>query len=190
MKAIGVIFLMLGCAACTVAPASAGQSVAAAQQMSPRSATNAVGNHSRAAEHVAPAGVPAQTGKPAEAQQNQSDVSGSKPPATNASPAKSSHRNEIPNRREPSVSAASKNSHRPGSDKSWGAAQNGLARNETVSHAPSNRAPTAVRPSVPSLGNVRHRGANPATVSGVGTSSARNSGALDGTHMNRRRTGN
>ena len=190
MKAIGVIFLTLGYAAWTVGPASAGQSVAAAQQTSPRSATNAAGNHSRAADHASPAGVRTQTGKPAKAQQNHSKISGNKPPTTNASPTKSSHRNEVPNRRERSVSAASKNSHRPGSDKSVGATQNRLARNETVSHAPSNRAPTAVRPSVPSLSNVRHRGANPAIVGGVGTSQARNSGALDGTHMNRRRMGN
>jgi hypothetical protein len=190
MKAIGVIFLTLGCAACTVGPASAGQSVAAAQQTSSRSATNAVGSHSRAADHAVPAGVRTQTGKPAEAQQNQSKVSGNKTPTRNASLTKSSRPNEVPNRRERSVSAASKNSHRPGSDKSGGAAQNGLARNETVSHAPSNRTPSAVRPSVPSLSNVRHRGANPAIFGGVGASNARNSGALDGTHMNRRRIGN
>jgi hypothetical protein len=190
MRTVGLILLALGCAASAVGAAAAGQSVAEVQPTSPRSATNAVGNHSRASDHAAPAGVRTQTGKPAEARQNQSKVSGNKPPTTDASPTKTSHRNEVPDRRERSVSAASKNSHRPGSDKSGGAAQNGLARNKTVSHAPSNRAPSAVRPSVPSLSNVRHRGANPAIVGGVGASNARNSGALDGTHMNRRRIGN
>ena len=190
MKAIGVIFLTLGCAAWTVSPASATQSVAAGQQASPRSATNAVGKRSRAADHAAPAGVRTQTGKPAEAQQNQRKVSGNKPPTANASPVKSSHRNAVPDRRERFASAASKNSHRPGSDEYGSAAQNGSARNETVSHAPSNRAPSSVRPSMPSLSNVRHRGANPAIVGGVGTSNARNFGALDGTHMNRRPIGN
>jgi hypothetical protein len=190
MKAIGVIFLTLGCAARTVGTAYPAQSVVVSQQEPPPSTANAVGNHSRQTDHAAPAGVRTQTGKPAEAQQNQSKVSGNKPPTANASPTKSSHRNEVPNMRERSLSAASKSPHRPGSDKSGGAAQNGLARNETASHAPSKRAPNAVRPSGPALSNVRHRGANPAIVGGVGTSNTRNSGALDGTHMNRRRIGN
>ena len=129
-------------------------------------------------------------GKPSDDQQNHRKVSGNKLPTSSASPSKSNRPDELANRRERSASEDSVNSHRPASDKSAGAAQIGLARNETVNHSPSNRASSAVRPVVPSLGNVRHRGSNPAIVGGVGSSNARNTGALDGTHMNRKRTGN
>ena len=190
MRAVGLIFLALGCAASAVGAAAVGQSVAASQQAPTRSAPNAVGNRSHEADHAAPAAGGARVGKPSDDQQNHRKVSGNEPPTTKASPSKANHRNEVPNRRERSAAGNSESPHRPGSDKSGGVAQNGLARNETVRHAPSNRGLSAVRPSVPSLGNVRHRGANPAIVGGVRTSNARSSGALGGTHMNRRRIGN
>jgi len=190
MRAVGLIFLTLGYAASAVGVAGAGQSVAAAQQAPSRSAPNAVGTRSHEADHAAPAADGTHVGKPSEDQQNHRKVSGNKLPASSTSPSKANRRNEVPNRRERSASGDSKNSYRPGSDKSAGAAQNGLARNETLNHTPSNCGPSAVRPAVPLLSNVRHRGANPAIVGGAGNSNSRNTGALDGTHMNRRRTGN
>lgn len=190
MKATTLFFLTLGCAAWTVGGAYPAPSFAAAQQASPGSAAPAAGHHSREDDHAAPTGGGTHIGKPSDDQQNHRKVSGNKLPTSSASPSKSNRPDELANKRERSASEDSVNSHRPASDKSAGAAQIGLARNETVNHSPSNRASSAVRPVVPSLGNVRHRGSNPAIVGGVGSYNARNNGALDGTHMNRKRTGN
>jgi hypothetical protein len=190
MKIVGLIFLMLGFAAWSVRTPYAGQSVAASQQAPSRSAANAVGNHARDAEHLATANAATHTGKPFADQQNHRKVSSNKPSTSNTSPSKTNHGNEASSGGERSVRDGSKDSHRPASDRSAGAAQNGLARNFTVTHAPSDRAPGAVRPAVPSLNNVRHHGANPPIIGGPGNSDTRNTAALDGTHMNRKRTGN
>lgn len=190
MKAADLVFLTLGYAAWTVGAAHAAQSVVASQQATPPSAANIVGNHSRETEHASATDGGTRLGKPSDDQQSHRKISGNKLPTSNSSLSKSNHPNEITNRREPSAAEDFKNSHRPGLDKSGGAAKSGLTRNETVNHASSNRASSAVRPSVPSLGNVRHRGPNPAIISGTGSSNTRNTAALDGTHMNRRRTGN
>ena len=190
MTTLSLVFLMLGCAAWPVRAAYGGQSVAASQQAPSRSGADTAGKRSREADHAARADAATHVGKPTDAQQSQRKVSGHKPSAGNASPSKANHRNEAANGPERSASADSKNSHRTGSVRSAGAAQDGLARNETNNHAASNRSPSEVRPAVPSLGNVRHRGANPAIVGGAGNSNSRNTAALDGTYMNRRRIGN
>ena len=190
MRAIGLIFLTLGCAASAVDAAGAGQSVSTSQQAPSRSATDTVGNHLRGAVHTAQAEAGTHVGKPSDDQQNPRKLSGNKSSASIASPSEANYRTEVPNGRGRSASRDPKNSDRSDSAKAAGAAQNGLARSETTNHAASNRAQGAVRPAVPSLGNVRHRGANPAIIGGAGNSNSRNSAALDGTHMNRRRTGN
>jgi hypothetical protein len=190
MKAAGLVFLTLGYLAWTVGGAHAAQSVAAAQQAAPPSGANTVGNHSREADHAAPAADGPHVGKLSDDQQNHRRISGNKLPTSNSKPSKSSRPTGRPNTRERSVAEDSKNSHRPGSGKSAGATQNGLARNGTVNHASSNRAPNAARPIAPSLGNVRHSGPNPPIIGGVGSSNTRNTAALGGTHMNRKRTGN
>jgi hypothetical protein len=189
MKTVGVVLLMLGCARLAVGAAGPGQTVAASQQAPSRSATDTNGNHSRGADHAAPADAATHAGKRSDDQQNGHKVSSTKLPAGNPSEGKSNRRNELGNGRERPGSEDSKNSHRLGSDKSRGAAQNGSARNETINHAPSNHTPSAVRPGVPSLSTVRHRGANPAITGGPENSNSRNTVALDGTHMNRKRTG-
>jgi hypothetical protein len=190
MRAISLIFLTVGYAASAVGPAGAGQSVAASQQAPSRSVADTVGNHSREADHAAPTDDRTHIGKTSGDQPNHPKVSGNKAPAANASLSKPSRRNKLANRRERSASEGSMNSDHPGSDKTVGAVENGRSRDETAHNAATVPQPSAVRPSVPSLSNVRHRGANPAIVGGVGISNARNSGALDGKHMNRRRTGN
>jgi hypothetical protein len=190
MKTMGVVILMLGCVAWSVRATYAGQSVSVSQQGPSRIATDTVGNHSRENNHVAPAGDGTHVAKPSEDQHNHPKISGNKSSTSITSPSKANHPNELENRRERSGSEDSKDFHRAGSDKSRGATQNGLARNETINHAASNRGPSAARPAVPALSNVRHRGANPAIIGGAGNSNSRNTTALDGTHMNRRRTGN
>jgi hypothetical protein len=81
----------------------------------------------------------------------------------------------------------------PALARSGGAAKGGLMQNETTNRGLPVRL-TSVRPSVASLGsslnplpdNVRHRGPNPAVVSGAANSGNRNTGAINGTGMHRR----
>jgi len=76
--------------------------------------------------------------------------------------------------------------HQPASKKSGGAAKNGLIPNEAVNNALAARTPSVVRPTVPSFNNVRHRSPNPAVVGGSPSSHSSNSGAINGTRMNRK----
>jgi hypothetical protein len=71
--------------------------------------------------------------------------------------------------------------HQPGSAKSGG----GSIQHGTVNRALRVR-PNVVRPAAPPLSSVRHRGANPGVVSGSANSDGRNTGAINGTRMNRR----
>jgi hypothetical protein len=74
----------------------------------------------------------------------------------------------------------------PGSSKFAAAAKSGFVRSETVSNALSARAPSVVRPTAPSVTNVRHRSPNPAVVAGAPNSRSSNAAALNGTRMNRK----
>jgi hypothetical protein len=78
------------------------------------------------------------------------------------------------------------NLHQPGSDKSGGVAKGGLIQHQTLNNALAVRTPSVVRPTVPALNNVRHRSPNPAVVAGSVNSDSRNTGAINGTRMNRR----
>jgi hypothetical protein len=76
--------------------------------------------------------------------------------------------------------------HQPASNKSGGVAKGGLIQNATVNNALPVRTPSVVRPTVQALNNVRHRGHNPAVVTGSVNSDSRNAGAINGTCMNRK----
>ena len=78
------------------------------------------------------------------------------------------------------------NLHQPGSVKPTGAAKGGLIPNETVNNALPVRMSSVVRPTVPSLNNVRHRSPNPAVVGGSPNLHSSNTGAINGTRMNRK----
>jgi hypothetical protein len=93
---------------------------------------------------------------------------------------------QLPNSRQLSLPGNAMNLHQPGSDKSSGAAKSGTIRNETGNIALAVRTPSVVRPTVPSFNNVRHRGPNPAAVGGSPNSHSSNTGAINGTRMNRK----
>jgi hypothetical protein len=76
--------------------------------------------------------------------------------------------------------------HQPGSDRSGVAAKGGLIQNEAVNIALAVRTPSVARPVVPSLNNVRHRSSNPAVASGSPNSHSSDTGAINGTRMNRK----
>jgi hypothetical protein len=103
-----------------------------------------------------------------------------------ASLTKANRPKQLPNSRQPSKPGNARNLHQPGPDKSGGAAKSGLIRNETVNNALPVRTPTVVRPTVPSLNNVPHRSPNPAVVGGSPSSHSSNTGAINGTRMNRK----
>jgi hypothetical protein len=78
------------------------------------------------------------------------------------------------------------NKSSPRSRKFGGAAKDGLIQNKTLSDALPVRPRSAViRPSAPTLNNMRHRGANPGVVGGPAISEGRNSGAITGPRVYR-----
>ena len=125
-------------------------------------------------------------GKPSDEQRDHHHASDKNHPRSRASLTKANRPKQLPNSRERSIPGNAMNLHQPGSAKSGGAAKDGLIRNETVNNALPVRPPSVVRPTVPSLNNVRHRGANPAVIGGSANSDSRNTGAINGTRMNRR----
>jgi hypothetical protein len=92
----------------------------------------------------------------------------------------------LPNGRKGSVSGTAMNLHQPGSGPSGGAATGGLIRNQTVGKVSPVRQPGVARPAVSSLSAVRHRGSNPAVVTGSLNAGARKTGTIDGTRVYRR----
>ena len=107
-------------------------------------------------------------------------------PPSRASLTKANRPKQLPNSRQRSLPGNARNLHQPGSDKSGGAAKGGLIRNETVNNALAVRTPSVVRPTVPALNNVRHRSPNLAVVGGSPNSHSSNTGAINGTRMNRK----
>jgi hypothetical protein len=93
----------------------------------------------------------------------------------------------LPNNRDRFPSRNGMNLRQPGSDKSGGTAKGGFIRRERVNSAVSPGPPNVIRPGVPSLNNVRHRGPNPAVVGGSPKSDGRNTGTIDGTRVHRKR---
>lgn len=62
-----------------------------------------------------------------------------------------------------------------------------LSNNGTYTATSNPVLPRRVVPSTPALhSNIRHRGLNPAVIGGAAKSDAKNTSAINGTHMNRR----
>ena len=91
---------------------------------------------------------------------------------------------QLPNSRQRSMPANAL--HQPGSDKFGGAAKGGLIPNETINNAWVVRTPSVIRSTAPSFNNMRHRSPNPAVVGASPNSHSSNTGAINGTRMNRK----
>ncbi len=91
----------------------------------------------------------------------------------------------VPNSRQRSIPGNAL--HQPGSDKSGNAPRSGLIPGGTVNIAGASRTPSVGRPAASSLNNARHRSPNPAVVGGSPNVHSSNTGAIDGTRMNRKR---
>ncbi len=193
MKTTWLLFLSMSWATLTHGTGYAAPSSPASQQSYPGSSANTASDHPRdpAQRDAAPAGDGRHPtgGKASDEQRDHGRASDRNNPPSRASLiglTKANRPKQLPNRRQRSIPGNAMNLHQPGSDKSGGAAKGGLIRNETVNDALAARMPSVVRPTVPSFINVRHRGPNPAVVGGSALSHSSNTGAINGTRMNRR----
>jgi hypothetical protein len=187
MKATCLLFLMISCVLLTPGTAYGDPSSPASQQTPPENAANTVSDHPQDAEHAAPAdgGKRQKDGNPSGGRRGNRQVSGKNHPRSPATMTKNRLK-QLPKNRERSPSGNAMNLHQPGSDKSGGAAKGGLIQRETVNTALPRRPPSVIRPSVPLLNNVRHRGANPAVIGGAANSDGRNTGVINGARVHRR----
>jgi hypothetical protein len=184
MKTTCLLFLTMSWAGLTQGIGCAAPS----QRTSPEGSANTVSAHPHDAEHAAPAddGRRQAGEKASDEQQDHGRASDTNHPPSGASLIKANHPKQLLNSRQRSTPGNAINLHQPGSDKSGGAAKGGLIQNETVHNALPVRTPSVIRPTVPSLNNVRHRSPNPAVVAGSVNSDRRNTGVIDGTRMNRK----
>ena len=187
MKATCLLFLTISWAASMPGAGYAVPSNPASQQISPASSANTASGHPRDAEHAASPrdGRHPTDGKASDEQQNHGRASGTNHPPRGAGLTKANRPKQLPSGRHRSIPGNAL--HQRGSDKSRGAAKGGFIQNPTIHNALPVRMSSVVRPIALSPNNVRHRSPNPAVVAGPVNSDRRNNGAINGTHMNRKR---
>lgn len=164
MKAAYLLFLTILCTALMPEIARADTSSPSTQQSS--------------------AGIRQKDRKPLDERRDEHQVSGPNRPR-NPTTITKGRPNEA-NSRKHLESGNTTNPQRLGPAKSVGSAESGSVRNETGTNARPARRPSVVRPAEPPLGDVRHRGANPAVIGGPRKSGRGVNGAINGTAMNRR----
>lgn len=177
MRLTCLVFALIAFASLTLGTSYAAPSNQdrASQQSSSQTSENTLGDHPRDAKHAAPD----DGGNPSDERRDHRHISDR---IQQRSPATIKDRPKLPNIREHSPSRHAMNLHQPGSDKSSGAARGGFIQHETVNSVVPPRSPSVVRPSVPLLNNMRHRGPNPAVVGGS-ANAGRNAGAINGTRV-------
>jgi hypothetical protein len=159
----------------------------ASHQSSSETSASTVGDHGLHAKHH----VPGDTEKrqndrsPSGEQRNQRTDSGKNQPR-NLTTTPKAHLNQLSSSRERSLSGNALSVHHPSSSNSSSAVKAGIIQPEPAKTAVPHGLQSFVQPSVPSLANVRHRGANPAIIGGSAKSGSRNAGAINGTRMQRR----
>jgi|SRR5208283_2434338 len=183
MKTAGLVFMMF-VSAVSMYGASYAAPAESAPQQSSESSTKAVS--SDRATNATPGDGGTHGGKPSDEQRGNRRAADKNHPPIRASLAKANRLNQIPNRQEHSKTVNAINLHKPVSDKSGGVVKGGLTQNETGNHVLPVRSPSIVRPTVPPLDNMRHRSPNPAVVGGSANSITKNTGAINGTRMNRK----
>ena len=160
----------------------------ASLQTSPASSVNTASGHPGDGERAAPAadGKYLTEGKTSHEQRGHGRLSDTNHPPSRASLTRVNRSQQLPKSGQRSLPGNTMNLHQPGSDKSSGVAKSGFIRNETVNNAWAVRTPNVARPTALSIDNVRHRSPNPAVVGGPANSHGSNTGAINGTHMNRK----
>ena len=187
MKTACLLLLTIG-PGLTHGIAYAAASSPVSQQASPESAATTESHHPGDTLHGSPpaSAKDQKDGKPSDEEGHAHHISEKNLGRSRASFTKANRSTQFPNNRERSPSGNAMNFRQQAFAKSGGAAKGGLIQNETVNNALPVRTSRVVRPTVPSLNNVRHRGPNPALVGGSANLHSRNTGAINGTGMNRK----
>jgi len=188
MKTTILLFLAIGCAALMQETTYADSASPASQQTSSRTATKTNSDHPRDAQLAAPAedAKNQKAGKPPGEMPDYRNASYRNHPRNDASLNKGNRPKQLPSSRNHSKPANAMNLHQPGPNKFNSAAKGGATHQEAVNSALPVRPSTEARSTAPSLENVRHRGANPAVIGGSANSYSGNTGAINGTRMNRK----
>jgi len=178
-----LLFLTIGWVTLTVGTSYATQ----AQQTSPESTAKTVSDHPQDPEHVirADGRNSQQTGTPSMEGRDRSRRSGKNHLNTSLALPKVPPK-RVSNNRQGRSSGNAIARHQPGSDKRGDVAKSGSNRGNIVHSSQNVRRAEVVRPTAPSVNNVRHRGANPAIIGGSAKPVVRNTGAIDGTTVHRR----
>lgn len=132
---------------------------------------------------VLPGSVDGQRSHP---RQHQGRPAGASHLPSHANSTKASRAEQLPNRRQRSLPGNVMNARLSNPAQSRNAGKSGLIPNGGVRNAWPVRLSTPVRPIQPSPHSVRHRGSNPAVISGSVIPARRNNGMIDGTRMKRR----
>lgn len=186
MKTAGLAF-MIGFAVLLYGTSHAAPFDPAAPQSSSAHSGDTASNGPHA-EHAAQAdGEKHQAGeKPSGEQPGNHRASGKDHPSSEASLTKANHPSQVPNPQQHSASGNVMNLRTKDSDQSGGAPRVGRIPNETGNRALPVRSPSVTRTTAPSLGNARHRGPNPAVVSGSANAATRSTGAINGALVKRK----
>jgi hypothetical protein len=177
-----LLFLMISLVALTLCMNFGTQ----AQQTSPDSPQNTVGAQPHDPEHASMAdrGKPQEDGKPSVEGRNRSRRSGTNHPSSAALPKASPKR--VSNARHGSPSGNAIGHRRPGSGKRGDGAKSGLNHGD-VAHSPQHvHRAELIRSAAPSRDNMRHLGANAATIGGSAKAAGKNAGAISGTSIRRK----
>jgi hypothetical protein len=185
MKTASFLLMTIGWAALMHGIAHAATFTLVSEQISPESAAKTVSNHTGDTSQGAPA-------EGAKDQKNGKSSDGlhvlEKNLARNrASLIETKRSTLVPSKRAGSGSATAIKIRRPGSNKFGGAGGKALIPSEALNSTVPVRSPIVVRPAPAAFSNVRHRSPNPAIISGLVNSKTWKSGAINGTHMDRRR---
>lgn len=187
MKKACLHFLMISCALLAPATACADSARPASRQSPPGNAANSVSNHPYGAGLAASpeSGKDQKIVSPSGERLDHRQVS-EKNHAPSRTPVASHHPKQTPNNQEHWLSGNAINVRQPGSDKRRAVAKSGLIQRHTVNSALPVRSANSIGPTAPVRNNVRHRGENPAVISGSANSVVRNTGAINGTSVHRR----
>ena len=188
MKIAYLVFMLI-CWAALIQGTSYGAQPQAASQQPSRSPADIAETHPNDMQSAAPtADTKYRTsGRPADEKPDYRHVAEQNQALSRGSLTRANRAKQLPNsKRKPSTAGDPMHLRQPGSAKPGAVVNGRLIQNETVSSVVRARSPSVLRPSVQLPGDVRHRGPNSAVIGGSANSKTGNSGAINGTRMNRR----
>lgn len=186
MKITCLVFVLIYSVALMRGTSYAASLNPASQQSSSESVANTVGGQPQDARRGARFEEGTQIPKASDEQGDHRHASDKNRLHRTRSLTKTNHPKQLLNNGERSTPRNTMNLDQPGSPKSRGASKDAVFQNGPLHSGPSAGLPRAVQRGATSLSNVRHRGPNAPIVGGMGSSHTRNTGAVDGSRMNRK----